>query len=31
VRPDRAVYGGARTGDELNALIARLDAQLSSE
>jgi 3-(3-hydroxy-phenyl)propionate hydroxylase len=28
VRPDRAVYGGARTADELNALVARLAEQL---
>jgi 3-(3-hydroxy-phenyl)propionate hydroxylase len=31
VRPDRAVFGGARTADELNALIATLSAQLTSE
>jgi 3-(3-hydroxy-phenyl)propionate hydroxylase len=31
VRPDRTVYGGARTADELNALIAALSAQLTSE
>ena len=30
VRPDRAVYGGARTPDELNALIATLDRQLKA-
>jgi 3-(3-hydroxy-phenyl)propionate hydroxylase len=28
VRPDRAVYGGARNGEELNALIEALAAQL---
>jgi 3-(3-hydroxy-phenyl)propionate hydroxylase len=31
VRPDRTVFGGARAGDELNALIAALSAQLTSE
>jgi 3-(3-hydroxy-phenyl)propionate hydroxylase len=28
VRPDRAVFGGARTADELNALVATLAARL---
>lgn len=31
VRPDRAVFGGARDADELNALIAALAAQLGTE
>lgn len=31
VRPDRTVFGGARTADELNALVAALSAQLTSE
>ncbi len=30
VRPDRAVYGGARTADELNALVASLAKQLKN-
>jgi 3-(3-hydroxy-phenyl)propionate hydroxylase len=30
IRPDRAVFGGARTADELNALIATLASQLKS-